>query len=171
MPGDLATIYNLTPLFAAGYTGTGQTIAVVEDTDLYSSTDWTTFRSTFGLSSYTSGSLTTVHPAPASGSNNCADPGVPSGGDDGEAILDAEWASAAAPSAAIQVAACADTRTTFGGLIALQNMTNSATPPQIVSISYGRVRSGKRGNGECRVQLGLPVGRSRRDLGLCGGRG
>ncbi len=137
VPADLATIYNLNPLFTAGITGKGQTIAVVEDTDLYSTADWNTFRSTFGLSTYTTGSLTTVHPAPASGTNNCLDPGVPSGGDDGEAILDAEWASAAAPGAANQVAACANTRTTFGGLIAIQNLISSKTPPAIVSLSYG----------------------------------
>ena len=138
VPADLATIYNLTPLFAAAtpITGKGQTIVVVEDTDLYSTADWTTFRSAFGLSAYTSGSLATVHPAPASGTNNCADPGVPSGGDDGEAILDAEWASAAAPGAAIQLAACANTTTTFGGLIAVQNLINT-TKPAIVSMSYG----------------------------------
>ena len=56
-PGDLATIYNLNPLFAAGVTGAGQTIAVIEDSDLYSTTDWSTFRSTFGLTKYTSGTL------------------------------------------------------------------------------------------------------------------
>jgi subtilase family serine protease len=137
VPADLATIYNLNPLFSAGIAGQGQTIVVVEDTDLYSASDWTTFRSTFGLATYTTGSLATVHPAPASGTNNCTDPGVPSGGDDGEAILDAEWASAAAPGAAVQVAACADTRTTFGGLIAVQNLINSSKPPAIVSMSYG----------------------------------
>ena len=135
-PGDLATIYNLTPLFAAGVTGKGQTIAVIEDTDLYKASDWNTFRSTFGLTKYTSGSLTTVHPASTTGTNNCIAPGVVAG-DDGEAILDAEWASAAAPDAAIVVAACANTRTTFGGLIALQNLVGSKTPPSIVSISYG----------------------------------
>jgi subtilase family serine protease len=137
VPADLATIYNLTPLFKTGTVGQGQTIVVVEDTDLYSTTDWNTFRSTFGLSTYLTGSLTTVHPAPAKGGSNCADPGVPSGGDDGEAILDAEWASAAAPGAAIQVASCANTRTTFGGLIAIQNLVNGANPPAIMSVSYG----------------------------------
>ena len=137
VPADLATIYNLSPLFAAGITGKNQTVVVVEDTDLYSTADWNTFRSTFGLSTYTSGSLATVHPAPAKGGSNCADPGVPSGGDDGEAILDAEWASAAAPGAAIQVASCANTRTTFGGLIAIQNLINGANPPAIISLSYG----------------------------------
>jgi subtilase family serine protease len=136
-PGDLATIYNLNPVFnSLGITGKGQTIAVIEDSDLYKSSDWTTFRSTFGLSKYTSGSLTTVHPAPATGANNCSAPGVVAG-DDGEAILDAEWASAAAPDAAIEVAACANTRTTFGGLIALQNLVSGTPHPSIVSISYG----------------------------------
>ena len=136
MPADLATIYNLNPLFGAGYSGQGQTIVVIEDTNVYTTSDWTTFRSTFGLSGYTAGSFTQVHPAPGSGANNCSNPGV--NGDDGEAILDAEWASAAAPSAAIELASCSDTNTTFGGLIALQNLINeSSTPPAIVSISYG----------------------------------
>ena len=137
VPADLATIYNLNPLFTGGYSGQGQTIVAIEDTNLYSTSDWTTFRSKFGLSQYSSGSLTTVHPASPSGTNNCANPGVVPG-NDGEAILDAEWASAAAPSAAIEVAACADTVTTFGGLIALQNLINaSGAPPAIMSISYG----------------------------------
>ena len=137
VPADLATIYNLNPLFSAGISGQGQTIAVVEDSNLYSSTDWTTFRTEFGLSKYTAGSLATVHPAPPSGKTNCSDPGVPSGGDDGEAILDAEWASAAAPSAAIQVASCSNSRTTFGGLIAVQNLVSATKPPSVISMSYG----------------------------------
>jgi len=50
-PQDTQTIYGLNPLFAAGITGTGQTIAVVEDTDTYSGTgDWSTYVTTFGLS-------------------------------------------------------------------------------------------------------------------------
>lgn len=134
VPGDLATIYNFHPSFAAAITGQGQTIALIEDTDLYSTSDWTTFRSTFGLSLY-SGSLTQVHPSPPSGPNNCADPGV--NADDVEAILDADYASAAAPGAAIEMSTCSDTGTTFGGLIAVQNMINSGAPPPIISISYG----------------------------------
>ena len=134
VPGDLATIYHLTPLFTAGYSGQGQTIVVIEDTNVYSTADWTTFRNAFGLSSYTAGSFTQQHPG-----SNCTNPGV--NADDGEAILDAEWASAAAPSAAIVLASCADTRTTFGGLIALQNLLNSSTPPKIISISYGESES------------------------------
>lgn len=135
-PEDLATIYDLNPLFQAGITGQGQTIAVIEDANLYSTSDWDTFRSTFGLSQYNSGSLTVVNPAAPSGFNNCSAPGLAQG-DDGEAILDAEWASAAAPNATIEVATCASTRATFGGFLALQNLVNSANPPSIVSISYG----------------------------------
>lgn len=135
-PGDLATIYNLNPLFQAGVTGKGQTIVLIEDTDLYTAADWTAFRSKFGLSQYTSGTLATVHPAPASGTNNCKDPGV-ANGDDGEAALDVEWASAAAPSAAIVLASCKGTAATFGGQLALQNLVNGKNPPSIVSISYG----------------------------------
>lgn len=136
VPADLATIYNLNPLFSAGISGQGQTIVVIEDTNVYSSADWTVFRSTFGLSGYRSGSFAQVHPAPASGTNNCANPGVVAG-NESEAELDAEWASAAAPNAAIVLASCQDTSTTFGGLIALQNLVNGSSPPAIVSISYG----------------------------------
>jgi subtilase family serine protease len=135
VPGDLATIYDLNPLFKAGTTGTGETVVVVEDSNLFASADWTDFRKTFGLDRFTAGKLTTVHPAPATGKNNCANPGV--NGDSIEATLDAEYASAAAPNATISVATCADTATTFGGLIAIVNMVGSATPPAIVSMSYG----------------------------------
>lgn len=135
VPADLATIYNFNPVFSSGVSGQGQTIVLIENTDLFATSDWDTFRSTFGLSGYAGGSLSQTHPAPSSAPNNCTPPGV--NADDGEAILDAEYASAAAPSAAIQMAACSDTQTTFGGLIALQNLINSAAPPAIVSISYG----------------------------------
>lgn len=137
VPADLATIYNLNPLFAAGVTGQGQSITLIEDTDVFSANDWNTFRNVLGLSSYSGASFSSVHPPPSSGTNNCDPPGI-FAPNDAEAILDAEWASAAAPSAAIQMAACKDTSTTFGGLIALQNLINSGAPPSIVSISYGQ---------------------------------
>jgi subtilase family serine protease len=136
VPADLATIYNFTPLFAAGYSGQGQTIAVIEKSDV-DPTDWHTFRTTFGLATaYPAGTFTTVHP-PSGGTNNCSAPG-PVKGDELEAILDAEWASAAAPNAAILLASCATTTTTDGTMLALQNLLQaSGTPPAIISISYG----------------------------------
>ena len=133
VPGDLAAIYNLNPLFAAGYTGQGQTIVVVEDSDLFSGTsDWNSFRKAFGLTQYTGATLTQSHPT---GAAACGDPGISGAAD--EAALDVEWASAAAPSAAIVMASCQDT-TTFGGFIALQNiLTSGGALPSVVSISYG----------------------------------
>ena len=122
--------------FCGGIHRKGQTIAVLEDSDLYNTADWNTFRQVFGLSSYTAGSLSTINPAPPKGTSNCSDPGVNYGADD-EATLDAEWASAAAPDATIEVATCADTTTTSGFLIAAQNLINASHPPQIISMSYG----------------------------------
>lgn len=130
---DLATIYDFNPLFTKGISGQGQTIVVIEDSNVFNTTDWDDYRSTFGLSTYTSGALVQTHPTAAG--NNCTDPGFT--GDDGEATLDVEVASAAAPSATINLASCADTSTNFGGFIALLNMLNATTPPAIVSISYG----------------------------------
>ena len=138
VPADLATIYNLNPLFSAGNSGQGQTIALIEDTNVFRLADWTSFRAALGLSGYTAGSISASHPAPPSGTNNCKNPGIVAP-NDAEAILDGEWASAAAPSATISMVSCKDTNTTFGGLIAMQNLLNSRSgPPPIMSISYGQ---------------------------------
>jgi subtilase family serine protease len=145
--GDIATIYNFKPLFAAGYSGKGHTIMVLEDTYLYSTNDWQVFRSTFGLSKeYPDATLSQVSP---SGPISCKNPGFqgkstdPGYGDDGEAAIDVEWASAGAPDAAIVLAACEDTETTFGGLIALVNTLNGPyyKLPDVVSISYGEAEA------------------------------
>lgn len=130
VPDDLHTIYDFDPVYKSGVTGKGQKIVVIEDTNVYSTKDWDTFRSTFGLSKYTKGSFTQVHPG------GCKDPGVLIG-NDAEAIIDAEYASAAAPNAAIELASCADTEVSFGGLLALQSLVNETLPPPIISISYG----------------------------------
>ena len=132
VPSDLATIYNLNPAFAAGYTGLGRTIALIEDTDVYNYPgDWNTFRSTFGLSEqFPSATFVQVHPGAG-----CEDPGI--NGDDSEAALDVEWSSAAAPNAAIVLASCLDTATNFGGFIALEGLLSEQNPPDLVSISYG----------------------------------
>jgi subtilase family serine protease len=127
-PADLATIYDFNPLFEASNTGAGQSIAVLEDSNIYSADDWTRFRSLFGLSGYTAGTISQIHPG------GCGDPGT--NGDDFEAILDAEYSSAAAPDAAIEVASCASSSTTWGLTIAAENIVNSSSPPSILSVSY-----------------------------------
>lgn len=134
-PQDLQTIYNIRPVLTGGFAGTGQTVVVVEDTNVYKPADWNIFRSVMGLSGYTNATFTQVHPT---GAAACANPGV--NGDDGEAILDAEYASASAPDAAIVLASCSNTGTTnagFGGLKAIQNMIAPVNHPNIFSMSYG----------------------------------
>jgi subtilase family serine protease len=133
-PPDLHTIYNLDPLYQAGITGKGQTIGILARTDLYSEGDWYAFRKVFGLSRrFPYGTFKTIHPQ--SRGEACTDPGVNS--DDVEAAVDTEWASASAPNAAIVMAACADTETNVGFLIALQNMLTNGSAPAVVSLSYG----------------------------------
>ncbi len=128
VPADLATIYNLGPLFSANNKGSGITIALIEDSDVYALADINTFRSEFGLGTSL---FNQVHPG-------CTDPGAIIG-DDSEATLDVEWAAAAAPSATIQLVSCANL------FDALANLVNAnATPPDIMSISFG----------ECEAALG-----------------
>ena len=85
VPEDFATIYNLNPLYQAGYDGTGQSIAIVGASDL-SIDDVRAFRKRYGL--------------PANDPKFLlfgADPGVLSG----EANLDVEWSGAVAPNATV----------------------------------------------------------------------
>ncbi len=136
VPEDLATIYNLNPVFKSGNTGQGQTVVVIEDSDVKTTADWTTFRNKFGLGQYTGASFTQIHPT---GSVGCSDPGLNEA--EGEANLDAQWASAGAPSAAIVLASCRDTAQ-FGGFLALENLINGTSIPPVVSISYGDSEEG-----------------------------
>jgi pseudomonalisin len=132
-PADFATIYNVNPLrgnnnaYGAPITGTGVTIAVVEQTQI-SSADWTKFRSVFGLSGF-SGTLVSDHPG------NCTAPGFT--GDEVEAAIDAEWSSAVAPAATIVEASCSGTSPfEFGVMTTLQGLVENPTPATIFSISY-----------------------------------
>lgn len=135
-PADFATIYNVAPLYQAKHpiTGKGQTVVVLEVTDIKSA-DVKTFRTAFGLSKY-AGTFTQIHPGPG-----CTDPGVNSA--EGEAALDSEWAGAIAPDAKVELASCADSTTNFGAFIAAQNLLDEATPPPIMSLSYLECEAGQ----------------------------
>ena len=153
VPFDLELIYNIAPLLTAGISGQGMKIVLLEDSDQFNcnasnaagpagtlcsaTSDWATFRGRFGLSQYTEGSLRQENPQPQTGINNCQDPGI--NGDDSEAAIDVQWASAAAPSATLISAGCADPRGSFGGLIALQNIMShpNADNVDVVSMSFG----------------------------------
>jgi hypothetical protein len=103
-PGDFATIYNSKPLIAAGNDGTGQTIAIVGETNL-NVQDVQQFRKMFGL------------PANFDTTNvvlNGEDPGITSFGEEGEADLDVEWSGAVAPGATVKFVVSASTPASAG---------------------------------------------------------
>ncbi|MGB9455452.1 MAG: protease pro-enzyme activation domain-containing protein [Bryobacteraceae bacterium] len=82
LPDDLATIYDLVPLYSYGYSGAGQNIVIVGQSDIDAS-DIAAFRSTWGLPA------TTIKMVPTG-----TYPGIT--GDEIEADLDLEWAGAVA---------------------------------------------------------------------------
>jgi uncharacterized protein (TIGR03437 family) len=85
--GDIQTIYDITPLYSNGIDGTGQTVAVVGASDVYS----------IDLQDFASGS---GQPAPQVQTQLAgADPGVT--GAQGEADIDLQWLGAVAPNATI----------------------------------------------------------------------
>jgi len=116
-PDDLATIYNIAPLYAAGIDGTGLTIAVAGQTDI-NIADIAAFRTRFGLSA----NLPQVVLAGD-------DPGV-SAADLPEADLDLEWSGAVARNATIIFVNSTDVITSVAYAI-----DNAIAP--IVSLSYG----------------------------------
>ena len=86
-PGDFATIYNLGPIYGAGFDGTGQKIAVVGQTQIHTA-DIDAFRSAAGL------------PATNLQLVNVNGTGF-SSGDEVEADLDVEWSGGVAKNATI----------------------------------------------------------------------
>lgn len=88
-PTDFATIYNVLPLWNAGIDGTGETIAIVADSNI-NVNDVSDFRSIFGLP---------VNPPVIT--VNGSDPGKAA--DEVEAILDVEWSGAVAKNATINL--------------------------------------------------------------------
>jgi len=90
-PGDFATIYNVAPVYAAGYTGKGQSIAVLGQTAVVMA-DITAFRAAAGLPV----NNPTIVVVPGT-----TPPNNPGGGDMTEADLDLEWSGGVAKDANI----------------------------------------------------------------------
>ena len=122
-PYDFATIYDLTPLWNAGYDGTGQSIAVVGETDIKLG-DIAGFRALWGL--------------PANNPTvivNGKDPGIVSG-DETEADLDVEWAGAVAKGATVYFVTSASSNASDGVTLSAQYIVQHNTAP-VASLSYG----------------------------------
>ena len=130
-PGDFATIYGSKGLITAGNDGTGQSIAIVGETNVNVS-DVQAFRSLFGLpSTFTSANVIL----------NGADPGITSVSEEGEADLDTQWSGAVAPGATVNLVVSASTSTTPGiDLSALYIVEKNLAG--VMSESYGSCEVG-----------------------------
>ncbi|HWG59325.1 MAG TPA: Ig-like domain repeat protein [Candidatus Acidoferrales bacterium] len=126
-PYDFATIYNVLPLWNAAtpIDGTGQTIAVVGETDI-NPQDFTDFRTLFGLGAST-GTLNIIQNGPDPGTN----------GEEPEADIDTQWAGAIAKGAAIDYVVSASTEATAGVDLSAQYAVDNNLAP-ILSESYGQ---------------------------------
>jgi subtilase family serine protease len=134
-PGDFATIYDLGPLYANSTDGTGQSIAIIGRTNI-SLADVQSFRSKFGLPVK---NPTIVLNGP--------DPGIVSTDEEGEALLDVEWAGAVAKMATVQLIVSASTSTSDGVTLSAQYAVNHNVAPTM-SLSFGNCEAaiGKTGN-------------------------
>jgi Pro-kumamolisin, activation domain/Bacterial Ig-like domain (group 3) len=121
-PSDFATIYNVQALWNAGIDGTGQTIAIVGDSNV-NVADMNAFRSSFGLS---------VNPPTII--LNGPDPGI--NNDETEADADLEWSGGIAKNATILFVVTETTNTTQGvDLGDLYIIDNNIAP--VMSESFG----------------------------------
>ena len=119
VPDDLATIYDIAPLYNAGINGAGQSIAVAGQSQIVLS-NIQQFRSAYGLPAATPQTVL----VPGS-----ANPGVVSGDAD-ESHLDVEWSGAVARNANIIFVYSTDV------MQSVQYAIDQALAP-VVSISYG----------------------------------
>jgi subtilase family serine protease len=128
-PEDFATIYDLTALYTLDIDGTGQTIAVVGDSDVTLS-NIGTFRTLSGLSAT---NLPVKLLVPSSGTAI-----VPSAGEQIEAYLDLEWSGAIAKNANIVYVYVGNGNLTVWDALeyAIDN-TNHDVNAQVVSTSFG----------------------------------
>jgi pseudomonalisin len=126
-PADFANIYDLNPLYNAGSSGAGTSIAIAGRSNI-NLADVSQFRSTTNLASN-----------PPSVIVDGADPGLagPSSADNdqAEATLDIEWSAAVAPAAAVTLVAAASTAITDGVDLASAYIVNHATA-SVLSSSY-----------------------------------
>ena len=134
-PKDYAVQYDLNPLYTAGVNGTGQTIAIINESNI--NIDLVNqFRSLFGLTANPPQVIIDGNDPGVDGINN---PGGPNGASV-EAYLDVEWAGAVAPNATIDLVIAGDTALQNGLVLAAERAIYSNIAP-IISISFGSCES------------------------------
>jgi subtilase family serine protease len=127
-PTDLATIYNVAPLYSRGFDGTGQSIAVVARSNI-NLADVRQFRSTFGLPANDPQVIVTG-----------ADPGTADRNELVESMLDAEWAGGMAMNATTKVVVSASTSSSDGVFLSAQYIVNHNVAP-VMTMSFGLCES------------------------------
>jgi hypothetical protein len=131
-PGDFAVIYDVNPLYSAGDTGKGLTIAVTGQTAILVA-DITDFRAAAGLPVNDPTVVTVPGTTPPTVAASEA-----AGDDLVETDLDLEWSGGVATAASIILVNSADVFTSLQ--YAIQNQINGITIP-IISESYGACES------------------------------
>jgi subtilase family serine protease len=149
-PGDIATIYDVTPLYNStpSIDGTGQKLAIVGQTDIYLA-DINDFRGGFGLSLIPTSGLGFCH-TDSTGIviSPCSttifdyvllgtDPGFPFPGDLGESDLDIEWTGAVAHNAQIVFINAETAGGVNDALVAAIAPPSGPPLAPVVSMSYG----------------------------------
>jgi hypothetical protein len=134
-PQDFYKIYNENSVLSSGTTGSGVTIALLEESDVVIN-DVTTFRTTYNIVPATINATTTPYfkVQHVTDVNTCTDPGLVNG-DEGEAILDVEWAGAVAPGANLLFMSC-KAGTDLGVVYAAQAVVDNNSA-DVLSLSYG----------------------------------
>jgi subtilase family serine protease len=130
-PGDFAKQYDLTPLYSAGTNGTGQTIAIVNESNI-SLALVNQYRSLFGLSVNPPVVIIDGNDPGIDGVNNPDGPNYASV----EAYLDVEEAGAVAPGATIDLVIGADTALESGLILAAEHAVYGNIAP-VISVSFG----------------------------------
>jgi hypothetical protein len=133
-PADYAVQYDLQKLYSSGVSGTGQTIAIVNESNI--NLDLVNqFRSLF-LPAYPANQTQVIVDGDdpgVDGINNFDGPNFASS----EAYLDVEWAGAVAPNATIDLVIAADTALEDGLDLAMIHAVDSNVAP-VLSLSFGQ---------------------------------
>ena len=149
-PGDLAVIYDINPLYTAGNTGKGVTVAIVGQTDIVPA-DITDFRAAAGLSVNNPTVVTVPGRTPLSVAAGSAS------GDLSETDLDLEYSGGVATGASIVLVNSGDIFTSLQ--YAIQNPINGITVP-IISQSYGLCEAGLTTGDQHQIEGWLPQANS-----------
>ena len=130
-PGDVAVIYDINSAYKAGYTGTGQAIAIVGQSEIYAS-DIENFQSAAGLPT----KAPTMILVPNSGTSEV------SSGDEAESDLDVEWSGAIATGASIYLVYVGNNPSysvwdSIAYAVDTPIVDNNTQMALVISISYG----------------------------------